>query len=70
MTRKDYRLIASILRTKREKLENETGSNSLLAVQLNQLTIEFANVLAEDNPRLNPLTFAVACLPKERKASK
>jgi hypothetical protein len=69
MTRKDYELIAAILRAyanldKINEVEGKTSHTSdLLKYRLECIVDSFANVLGSENPRFNRETFIKACQP-------
>ena len=59
MTRKDYQLIASIIKSEAEAWK----PNSTQAVMCDQFAKAFAQKLAEDNPRFDASRFFKACEP-------
>ena len=72
MTRKDYELIARILRAyaesdklTRSQLERHNQTLSTIdtarEIRLQSIVDSFANVLSSDNPRFNRETFLKAC---------
>lgn len=69
MTRKDYELIAGILKAyaNLDKIHEAEGrkshTNDLLKFRLECIVDSFANVLGSDNPRFNRETFIKACQP-------
>ena len=69
MTRKDYELIAAILRAyanldKINEVEGKTNrTNDLLKYRLECIVDSFANVLGSESPRFNRETFIKACQP-------
>ena len=74
MTRKDYELIARILKAYAEsdqhtrlQLERHNQTISMIEtaqeVRLASMIDSFANVLGSDNPRFNRETFIKACQP-------
>ena len=69
MTRKDYELIAGILKAYaqldkiRETEGNADHTHDLLKHRLECIVESFAHVLHRDNPRFNRETFIKACQP-------
>lgn len=58
MTKKDFQLIADAIACNRNR---ETGADVLYFVALNDVSFEFARVLAQTNPRFDRNRFLKAC---------
>jgi hypothetical protein len=54
MTRKDFELIAGVIKTQREKMHNETET-------VDEVALAMAEALEDTNPRFNRETFLTAC---------
>jgi hypothetical protein len=61
MSRKDYQLIANVLRETREALGMDPACEDAIATIQSRL----AAALLRDNPRFDPYRFGKACLPAE-----
>lgn len=64
MTRKDYQLIAEILRTAQTRIR--IGALNTPAATLEYIAVELADMLHADNPRFGRERFFAACEPKDR----
>lgn len=60
MTKKDYILIAGIIKKEAEAWQ----ANSLQARAIDRLASAFAEELAKHNPRFNHQKFIAACMPE------
>jgi hypothetical protein len=54
MTRKDYELIAGVIKAQRGKMHNETET-------VDEVALAMAEALEDTNPRFNRETFLTAC---------
>ena len=54
MTRKDFELIAGVIKAQREKMHNETET-------VDEVALAMAEALEDTNPRFNRETFLTAC---------
>lgn len=64
MTRKDFELIAAVLREQAENWPNEPGVRAPVQSEYASLRVAFADVLRNTNPRFDVSRFLTAAQPR------
>ncbi len=66
MTKRDYQLIANVLRAQLDAIDLESVAihRFMLTEQVIEIATNFVNTLIQDNPRFDKDKFMDACIPR------